>query len=310
MKPLLLVLIAMSDARLALLRALFDVLYAPDADRRVQAIALHGNDVRAVLTNGTTGLGAAEIDAMPRLTLACALGAGFENIDIVHARARGVALANGAGTNDDCVADHAFALLLAAVRAIPQFDRACRDGVWRDALPMQPKLAGKRLGILGLGTIGRQVARRAQGFDMEIGYHNRSPVPGLAHRYAEDARSLAEWSDMLVVAVPGGAGTRHLVDAVVIDALGPRGYLVNVARGSVVDTIALARALREGRIAGAALDVYESEPRPPGELLGLPNVVLTPHVAGWSPESVDASVQRFLDNARRHLAGQPVATPI
>jgi lactate dehydrogenase-like 2-hydroxyacid dehydrogenase len=208
------------------------------------------------------------------------------------------------------VADHAFALLLATVRAIPQLDRACRGGVWRDGLPMSPKLAGKRLGILGLGTIGRQIAKRGAGFDMEIGYHNRSHVQDLAYRYLESTEALAQWCDMLVVATPGGAATRHLVDARVLKALGPRGYLVNVARGSVVDTDALAQALRDGAIAGAGLDVYESEPEPPASLLGFTNVVLTPHVAGWSPESVDASVRRFLDNARRHLAGETVLTPI
>jgi lactate dehydrogenase-like 2-hydroxyacid dehydrogenase len=310
MTPLLLVLIAMSETRLALLRELFDVLHAPDAERRAAAIAAHGPRVRAVLTNGTTGLTAAEIDALPALTLACALGVGFEGIDVMHARSRGVVLANGAGTNDECVADHAFALMLATVRAIPALDRACRDGLWRDALPMQPQIAGKRLGVLGLGAIGRAVARRAGGFGMPIGYHNRSPVPGSPHRYFEDAQTLAEWCDVLVVATPGGVATRHLVDAWVLKALGPRGYLVNVARGSVVDTVALAHALREGEIAGAGLDVYESEPAPPALLLGFPNVVLTPHVGGWSPESVDASVQLFIDNARRHLAGEAVTTPI
>jgi len=261
MKPLLLVLIHMSELRQTMLHELFDVLYAPDAARRAEAVATRGTQVRAVLTNGTTGLTAAEIDAMPQLTLACALGAGYEGIDVAYARSRGVVLANGAGTNDDCVADHALALLLAVVRAIPQLDRACRAGMWRDALPMQPKLAGKRLGILGLGTIGRQIARRAAGFDMALGYCNRSPVKNIAHSYFDSAEALAHWCDMLVVATPGGASTRHLVNAAVLKALGPHGFLVNVARGSVVDTAALADALRHGVIAGAALDVYESEGR-------------------------------------------------
>src|SRR5436190_2175143 len=301
--PLLLVLIAMSEKRLSALRPLFEVLHAPDAARRAAAIAAHGPRVRAVLTNGTTGLSAAEIDAMPQLTLACALGAGYEGIAVEHARARGIVVANGAGTNDDCVADHAFALLLAGMRGIVPLDAACRQGVWRDALPMRPKPSGKRLGILGLGTIGRQIAQRAVGFEMAVGYHNRSRRADVPHAYFDSAESLAQWCDMLVVATPGGASTRHLVNATVLQALGPEGFIVNVARGSVVDTEALADAMRSGRIAGAALDVYESEPVPPTALLDLPNVVLTPHVAGWSPESVQASVQCFMENARRHLAG-------
>ncbi len=143
-----------------------------------------------------------------------------------------------------------------------------------------------------------------------MGYHNRSARTDVPHRYFADVTALADWADFLVVATPGGAGTQHLVNAAVLSALGPRGVVVNIARGSVIDTAALAAALREGRIAAAGLDVYESEPAPPAELIGLDNVVLTPHVAGWSPEAVQASVDRFLENARRHLAGEAPVTPL
>lgn len=310
MKPILLVLISMSERSLAQLKANFEVHHAPTAQQRTETIQAQGSRIQAVLTNGTTGLRADEIDAMPRLSLACALGAGYENLALDHARSRGIVLANGAGTNDDCVADHALALLLATVRAIPDLDRACRQGIWRDALPMRPQLARKRLGILGLGTIGRKIAQRGAAFDMPVGYHNRSVRPDLPHQYFHSLPALAEWADVLVVATPGGSGTRHLVDSAVLAALGPQGFLVNIARGSVVDTQALAMALRNGTLGGAGLDVYESEPLPPAELLDLPNVVLTPHVAGWSPESVQASLQCFMDNAALHFAGQPVRTPI
>jgi D-3-phosphoglycerate dehydrogenase len=310
MKPRLLVLIAMGQGRLATLREHFDLLYAPDAATRAATVAHDGAGVQVVLTNGTTGLTAAEIDAMPALTLACAFGAGYEGIAVAHALARGVALANGAGTNDDCVADHAMALLLATVRAIPQQDRACREGVWRDALPLRPQLAGKRLGVLGLGAIGRKIARRAEGFGMPVGYHSRSRLADVPYAYLDGPQALARWCDALVVATPGGAATRHLVDAHVLQALGPAGYLVNVARGSVVDTGALAAALRAGAIAGAGLDVYEGEPAPPAALLGFDNVVVTPHVAGWSPESNEGAVQCFLENARRHWAGEALLTPV
>ena len=310
MKHVLLVLIALSEELLAPLRERFELHHAPTDALRTAAIAAHGSRIEVVLTNGSTGLRPDEIDAMPRLGLACAWGAGYENLALDHARARGVALANGAGTNDDCVADHALALLLASVRAIRTLDDACRRGVWRDALPMQPQLSRKRLGILGLGGIGRKIAQRGAGFDMEIGYHNRSPRPDVPYRHFEQLHDLARWCDVLVVATPGGASTKHLVDATVLKALGPQGHLVNIARGSVVDTAALADALRAGELAGAGLDVYESEPQPPAALMAFPNVVLTPHIAGWSPESMQASLQCFIDNASLHFAGKPLRTPI
>ncbi|HTH62266.1 MAG TPA: 2-hydroxyacid dehydrogenase [Paraburkholderia sp.] len=310
MKPLLLLTIPLADRYRAILADHFDVLHAPDDDTRARSIASHGDSIRAVLTNGTVGFAAADIDRLPALELMSALGAGYENVPLDAARSRGIALANGAGANADCVADHAFALLLAAVRAVPQYDAACRAGVWRDALPERPMLAGRRLGIVGLGHIGRKVARRAAGFDIETGYHNRTPRDGATSRYFDSLIDLARWSDFLVLATPGGAATHHLVDRAVLDALGPDGFLVNVSRGSVVDTAALADALRERTLGGAALDVYEGEPKPPAGLLALGNVVLTPHVAGTSPQALEATVRHFIDNAQRHFAGDPVLTPI
>ncbi|MDB5892494.1 MAG: hydroxyacid dehydrogenase [Rhodoferax sp.] len=309
MKPKLLVLIYLSDPHQALVGQHFDFIYAPDAALRAKHIAADGAAVRAVLTNGATGLTAAEVDAMPVLEVVCALGVGFENIDVAHCKARGIAVANGAGTNDDCVADHAMALLLAAVRNVRWLDQQCRAGVWRDAVPMPPNVSHRRIGIVGLGDIGRKVAKRALGFDMEVGYHGRTKKD-VPHAYFADVKALAAWADFLVVATPGGAATRHLVNAEVLTALGPRGFLVNIARGSVVDTAALAEALREGRVAGAGLDVYESEPKPPEALMAFDNVVLTPHLGGWSPEAMQASVQRFVDNATRHFAGDPMISPV
>ena len=310
MKPVLLALMFLSEEHRAQMAQSFEVIYAPDAAQAASAIAEHGARVTVVLTIGATGLSAAQIDALPHITLICALGAGYENIAVAHAKARGIVVANGAGTNDDCVADHAMGLLIAAVRGIPRLDGLTRQGVWRTALPLPPNVSHKRLGIVGLGTIGKKIAQRALGFEMEIGYHNRSARGDVAYRYFADVAALADWADFLVIATPGGAGTQHLVNAAVLNALGPRGVVVNIARGSVIDTAALAAALREGRIAAAGLDVYESEPAPPAELVALGNVVLTPHVAGWSPEAVQASVDRFLENARRHLAGEAPVTPV
>ena len=310
MKPSLLVLIPLPGDSHADISASFDIIHAPTPTQRSQAIADHGSTIRAVLSNGTTGLTAAEIDRLPQLEFVSALGAGYENIAVDHARARNIVVVNGAGTNDDCVADHAFALLLAVVRDVPQRDIATRNGVWRDALPMRPAVSGKRLGIVGLGNIGQKVARRAAGFDLETGYHNRKPREGATSRYFDSLLALAQWSDYLVIATPGGASTHHLIDRTVLEALGPKGFLINVSRGSVVDTAALAAALTEGTIAGAGLDVYEGEPHPPQALLPLRNVVLTPHTGGTSPESNAASVRNFIDNATRHFAGEAVLTPI
>ncbi|WP_025100061.1 2-hydroxyacid dehydrogenase [Burkholderia sp. A1] len=310
MKPTLLVLIPLRDDARAAIAAQFDLIHAPDEASRAQAVAEHGAKVGAVLTNGSTGLTEDELARLPGLVFLNALGAGYENLPVAAARRRGIAIAHGVGANDDCVADHAFALLLATVRGVVRLDAACRAGVWRDALPMQPNFSGKRIGIVGLGRIGAKIARRAAAFDLEIGYHNRRPREGAEFRYFPAVVELARWADYLVVATPGGADTRHLIDAAVLAALGARGFLVNVSRGSVVDTAALAAALRDGRIAGAGLDVYEGEPEPPAELVGLDSVVLTPHVAGTSPEARDRTIELFLENAARHFAGQPLLTPL
>lgn len=308
----LLVLNSLSETHQAQVAAVYDMTYlpVPTPAERDALIAAEGGRFRAVLTIGSIGLTAAEIAAMPRLELVCAMGAGYEAIALDAARARGIVLANGAGTNDDCVADHAFGLLIGAMRHVRTLDRLCREGVRRETIPHPPNVSGKRLGILGLGTIGQKIARRAAGFDMEIGYHNRQPREAVPHRYFDSVQALAGWADILVVATPGGAGTRHLIDARILDALGSKGFLINISRGSVVDTEALAAALREGRIAGAGLDVYESEPLPPEPLIGLDNVLLTPHMAGWSPEATQASLDRFMANAEGHFAGRGVVSPI
>ncbi len=307
----LLLLIPIAAEHKPLLLERFRVIDAPDPAARAAAIATRADEIDLVLTNGTVGFKADEIAALPRLRLLAALGVGHENLDLAAARARGVAVCNGAGTNDDCVADHALALLLASVRALPQQGAALRAGVWRDALPLFPHFNRRRLGIIGLGAIGQKIARRAAAFGMVIGYHNRQPRADAGEAaYFDSVARLAAWADDLVVATPGGAATRHIVNAEVLAALGSGGHVVNVARGSCVDTAALAAALRDGRIAGAALDVYESEPRPPAELVGLDNVILTPHVAGWSPQSIEASVMNFVANVEALAQGEPLPTPL
>lgn len=311
MNDTLLLLVPIAAEHKAPLLERFRVIDAPDPASRATAIAAHAADIDLVLTNGATGFTAAEIAACPKLKLLAAQGAGYENLDLPAARARGVALCNGAGTNDDCVADHALALLLASVRALPQHGAALRAGVWRDALPLYPQFGGRRLGLIGLGSIGRKIAQRAAAFGMVIGYHNRRPREDAGDaRYFDSVPALATWAADLVVATPGGAATRHIVNAEVLAALGAGGHVVNIARGSCVDTDALAAALTTGQIAGAALDVYDSEPRPPAALVDLPNVILTPHVAGWSPQAIRATVENFIANVEALRRGAALPTPI
>ncbi|MGB3434219.1 2-hydroxyacid dehydrogenase [Achromobacter sp.] len=287
----------------------FRVIFAPTDASRAEAIRDHGHEIRSVLTRGATGLHAEEMAAMPKLEIACSLGVGYENIDLAAAAERGIVVTHGPGANAVSVADHAMALLLGAARRLPQADASVRQGHWSGF--MGPQVSGKRLGILGLGTIGLEIARRgALGFGMSVGYYSRSVRPESGYAYFDSPRALAAASDFLVVATPGGAGTRHLVNAQVLEALGPEGYLVNIARGSVVDTQALISALAERRIAGAGLDVVDGEPDVPKALIALDNVVLTPHSAGRSPEAVHATVALFLDNATAHFGGRPVLTPV
>ncbi|AHB07431.2 2-hydroxyacid dehydrogenase [Pandoraea pnomenusa] len=302
----------MHPEQLSELQTHFDVIYRPSHHPEPQGWGAEGARARFVLTNGARGLSAAELAHLPKVEFVSALGAGYENLDVAAMHARRITAVNGAGANAPTVADQGFALLLAAVRRIPEYDAACRKGVWRDALPMQPGVSGKKLGIVGLGAVGRQFARRGEGFDMQIGYRNRNPRDGVpAHyRYFDSVLALAEWADYLVVTAPGGAQSHHLVNAQVLKALGKDGFLVNLGRGSIVDTAALAEALRNGTIAGAGLDVYEGEPSPPAALIDLRNVVLSPHVAGRSPEAEAATLAMFLENARRYLAGEPVMTPL
>lgn len=315
-RPVALVLVFITQAHRELVEQSFDLIYAPNAalgaDRSNGAagIAARGTEIEVVLTNGTNGITTGELDAMPNLKIVCTLGVGYENVPLDYARHRGVAVCNAANTNDDCVADHAMAILLAAVRGVPKLNQQCRAGIWRDDIPRPPHVSGRRMGILGLGAIGRKIAVRALGFSLEIGYFNRAPRTDVSYRYFSNPVALATWCDYLMVTVPGGTHTQHMVNADVLDALGPQGVVVNVARGGVVDTEALANALREGRVYNAALDVYEGEPEPPRILFEFDNVVLTPHVGGISPQAIHASVVRFIENAKLHLAGQPLLSRV
>lgn len=286
----------------------FRLILAPTPAMRAEAVANGGEEIDAVLTRGPLGFTAEEMAALPNLGIICVIGAGYERVDLEAAEARGIVVTNGAGVNAPTVADHAMALLLAAVRDIPQADASVRRNEWRKVT--RPSFAGKRLGILGLGSVGIAIAKRAMGFDMVINYHSRSPRAGVDFKYCATPLALAEASDFLVVATPGGGSTRHLIDKAAIEALGAEGFIVNIARASVVDTDALIDALQQGRLAGAALDVFDDEPQVPDALKALNNVVLTPHLAGLSPEASRDTVQGVADNLLAFYAGKPVLTPV
>ena len=287
----------------------FTLIVAATPAARAEAIHAHADRIDAVLTRGPLGLRADEMAALPKLKIICVIGAGYENVDLEGARAHGLTVTNGAGVNASSVADHTLALLLALVRDIPRADASVRRGEW--AKVMRPSLGGKRLGILGLGAVGKAIAQRCgAGFDMSVSYHNRHPRSDVHYTYCATVQELAAASDFLIVATPGGAQTRAIIDGPVLEALGAEGFLINIARGSVVDTEQLVHALQTNAIAGAALDVFEDEPHVPDELKVLSNVVLTPHVAGLSPEAMEDTVRMVGKNLVAFFSGQPVLTPV
>lgn len=265
--------------------------------------------IKAVITNGDRGLTAVEMDQLPQLSFVGIPGVGHEGIDLAAAAARGIVVANGAGANAVSVADHAVALLLAVARDIPCADAAARSGRWAENRHLRPGISGRRIGIVGLGRIGLLIAQRAaNGFGMQVAYHNRRARADVDYAFMASVPELAAWADFLVFAAPGGAETRHLANAAVLDALGPNGFLINVGRGSIVDTDALVAALEAGRIGGAGLDVVDGEPDVPAHLARQRNLVLTPHLAARSLDSFRAMGDLLVANLRTHFAGQKVST--
>jgi lactate dehydrogenase-like 2-hydroxyacid dehydrogenase len=204
-----------------------------------------------------------------------------------------------------------LALLLAVARNIPAADQFTRQGEWeKGPFPLTRKLTGSRLGIVGMGRIGQAIAKRAAAFDMDIRYHTRSARTDVSYAHEPSLKVLAAWSDFLLVITPGGAVTRHLINAEVLQSLGSQSFLINVARGSVVDELALIDALQKGVIAGAGLDVYADEPRVPAALRALPNVVLTPHMASGTAQTRGAMSDLTLANLQAHFEGRPLPTPV
>ena len=264
-----------------------------------------------IAAGGESTVSRALLEQLPNLKVVSVFGVGYDGIDVKAAVGRGVMVTHTPGVLTDDVADLAMGLVLAVSRQIPQADQHIRHGRWSQGpMPLGRKVSGSRMGIVGLGRIGAAIARRALAFDMSVAYTARTEKPASGFQFYPAAEQLAAEADFLVVITPGGQGTRHLINAAVLSALGPNGVLITVARGSVVDEQALIQALQTGRIAGAGLDVFAAEPHVPEALWGMPNVVLTPHMASATHQTRQAMADLAFANMQAGVAGQPLLTPV
>ena len=267
--------------------------------------------IRAIAGGGESQVTRALMSQLPALEMISVFGVGYDRYDVAAARERSIPVTNTPDVLTDDVADMGIALMLALSRSIPQADQYVRDGKWMGGpMPLARKVSGARLGIVGLGRIGSAIARRAAGFDMSIAYTSRNKVVDSPYTYYPTPAALAAEVDFLMVITPGGAGTKGLINAEVLTALGAKGYLINVARGSVVDESALITALQNNVIAGAALDVFENEPHVPAALCAMSNVVLAPHMASATWQTRRAMADLAFGNLQAHFAGKPLLTPV
>lgn len=281
-----------------------------DAPDKAAALAPHAERIRGAVSHGMAGISTAVIDALPKLEIVAINGVGLETTDLKRCKERGIVVTTTPVLYDD-VADLAIVLGMSACRRIPQADRFVRSGRWLTSR-FEParKFTGLRAGIMGLGRIGTEVAGRLQGFKMKIGYYDPMPKAGVAFTAYSSPVELARNSDILFMCAAGGAGVTRIISKEVIEALGPKGIFVNIARGWLHDEPALVAALKEGRLGAAGLDVFEDEPRVPEDLWTLDNVVLTPHIASNTAETGAAMGQCVLDNLTSWFAGKGALTPV
>jgi lactate dehydrogenase-like 2-hydroxyacid dehydrogenase len=311
MKPEIVITAKGHAGTMATLQSEFTSHLLSDASDRNAFLKQHAPKVRALATFGPMAVDGKLMDALPKLEIIANFGVGVDAINLADAKQRNIIVTNTPDVLNECVADTALALILNTLRRLPQSEKYLRAGNWasRGPYPLTTSLGGKVLGVLGLGRIGEAVAKRAMACGMTIRYHNRSKKD-VPYPYDPDPVTLAKNADVLVVVTPGGSATAKLVGEKVLQALGPEGYLVNIARGSVVDELVLLRYLQEKKIAGAGLDVFADEPRVPPEFFTLENAVLFPHVASATVETRKAMGDLQVENLRRHFAGKPVLTPI
>jgi len=286
------------------LKASFDV-------HRVDDERVPWEEIRAVATSGKGHqLDTALLGRLPNLELVASYSAGIESVDTEALAARGVPITTPSALLADDVADVAFGLLLAVGRRLVVADRYVRQGKWPSGpMPLTHRVWGRRLGIVGLGAIGRAVALRAQAFSMELAYFGPRPRSDCSYVYYSQLGDLARWADVLVVSCPGGAATRHLIDAEVLKCLGPDGWLINVARGTIVDETALLNVLAADQVGGVGLDVHEYEPRVSEVLRGDDRVVLLPHIGSATFETRLAMADHLVGTLKRALASESSTRP-
>ncbi|HUE18967.1 MAG TPA: 2-hydroxyacid dehydrogenase [Stellaceae bacterium] len=282
-----------------------------EADDRAGFLARVQDKTTAIATFGGA-MDAKLMDALPKLKLIACMSVGVDNVDLVAAKARGIQVTNAPDVLTDDVADIAIALLIGVARNIVQADRYLRAGHWvaKSSMPLASKLAGSTMGVLGLGRIGLAIAQRAEALGVKIAYHGPRQKAGVKYRFYADLVEMATDVDYLMVACPGGEATRHLVNGQVIAALGEKGAIINIARGSVIDETMLVAALTAGKLRGAGLDVFANEPRVPAELIALDNVTLLPHIGSATHATRRAMGQLMLDNLAAFFAGQALLTPV
>lgn len=251
------------------------------------------------------------MEALPNLEIIASFGVGYDNIDTSTAKARNIRVTNTPDVLNDAVAELTIGLMISLARRIPQSDQFVRQGKWPgNSFGLFSELTGKTVGILGLGRIGKEIAARAQAMKMRVVYYGRSHQPAVPHIYYDNLEDMARDSDWLVVIAPGGKGTDGIVSRKVLEALGPKGKLVNVARGTLIDEAAMVELLQNGGLGGAALDVFEKEPEVPTALLGLDNVVLSPHQGSATNQTRDAMGALLVANLDRHFAGEPLISAV
>lgn len=282
-----------------------------EAEHRDAFLAQYAHSIRGVACNGSDGIDAQLIDALPHLEVVATNSVGLNKVDLNKCRERNIAVAHTPDVVTDDVADLAIALMLDTLRHISAADRYVRQGLWpiKGDYKLTSKLSGKRVGIVGLGRIGSAIAKRAVAFGCSIAYHSRSKKPDVPFSYHSNVVDLAVSSDILVVACPLTKETHGIINKSVLDALGKKGTLVNIGRGALVDEKELVKALVEGRLGGAGLDVFENEPNVPEELFSMENVVLLPHVGTATWETRMAMADLVVGNLEAHFSKKPLLTP-
>jgi lactate dehydrogenase-like 2-hydroxyacid dehydrogenase len=281
-----------------------------EADDEDAFLAEIGDKIRGIATG--VGVSGALMRRLPNLEIIGSFGVGYDNVDVATAKERGIRVTNTPDVLNDAVAEITLALMLALCRRIVVADRYVREGRWpkEGAHPLTGELTGQTVGILGLGRIGKEIARRCQVFKMQVVYHGRSEQRFEPFSYYADLTEMASAVDWLVVIAPGGAETKGIVSREVMEALGPDGCLVNMARGSLVDETALVELLQSGKLGGAALDVFENEPETPEALWTMDNVVLQPHQGSATNKTRWAMGDLVVRNLEAHFAGKPALTPV